>query len=36
MGEEYSDTEIGLTTLYLDPDNIQCIEFAEFVRWWSE
>jgi hypothetical protein len=36
MGEEYSETEIGLTALYLDADNLESIEFSEFVRWWSE
>ena len=36
MGEEYNETEIGLTESYLDPDGLGAISFAEFAHWWCE
>jgi hypothetical protein len=36
MGEEYTEAELGLTSCYLDPDNLGTVDFADFVRWWCE
>eukprot|EP00600_Ochromonadales_sp_CCMP1393_P007345 CAMPEP_0174957576 /NCGR_PEP_ID=MMETSP0004_2-20121128/2147_1 /TAXON_ID=420556 /ORGANISM="Ochromonas sp., Strain CCMP1393" /LENGTH=128 /DNA_ID=CAMNT_0016205697 /DNA_START=168 /DNA_END=551 /DNA_ORIENTATION=- len=33
MGEKYTETEIGLTATYLDPDNLESINFVDFVHW---
>jgi hypothetical protein len=36
MGEEYTEAELGLTSCYLDSDNLGTVDFADFVRWWCE
>lgn len=34
MGEEYSSAEQELILRDVDPDKIDVVEFAEFIRWW--
>jgi len=36
IGEEYNETELGLTESYLDPDRLGVLPFEDFVHWWCE
>ena len=35
MGGHYSESEVDLIITLIDPDQLDFIEFAEFVHWWT-
>ena len=35
MGGNYSESEVDLIVTLIDPDQLDFVEFAEFVHWWT-